>query len=126
MVNPESQFGKEGAKWLNDIQEIKEKVETRKKERKDFLDKKEMIREAVLEKTKAFLKEGEGQFSKKEKEEVRQDDKFKEEALREAVELAKREGILEGVKFTIKKKDPWLIDAFHDKIIEEIEKAVNI
>ncbi len=119
------QLQKENVKWLSDVQKIKEKLEEKEKEEKN-LNKKEIIREAVLEKTRTILKENEKQFLKREKEELKQDDKLKKEVLKKAIELTKKEGILEGIKFTVKKKNPWLIDAFHDKIIEEIEKAINI
>ena len=100
-------------KFEREIETLKEKVE--KIERKYFEEGKKPPSKKEILKKEVF---------KVEEEKVEKERK-KEFSLRELnyfLEKSKREGLFKTIKEVQKTKNPYLIDAFHDKIIEEIEK----
>jgi len=94
----------------------------------------ENLKERIGKIERRYLEEGKEVPSKKEilkkeifkvEEEKVEKERKKEFSLRELnyfLEKSKREGLFKTIKEVQKTKNPYLIDAFHDKIIEEIEK----
>jgi len=99
-------------KFEREIETLKEKVE--KIERKYFEEgKKPPSKKEILKKEVFKVKEEKIEKEKK---------KFALRELNYFLEKSKREGLFKTIKEVQKTKNPYLIDAFHDKIIEEIEK----
>ena len=110
--------------WKKDIGEIKNNLVERREnfsEKKESFDEREAIKEFVRQKTAPILEKREKKEGKIFKEEtpITNDDL---QSLERVVSLAKADGIIEAAKFVAKSKNPWLIDAFHDRIVEEVEK----
>ena len=103
------------SKFEKEIREIKKNI--RKIEEKYCQEKKVPPSRKEILKKKIFKIEETPQKVEKKEEKV-----FFQRELDYFLREAKKEGIFETVKKIQKTKNPYLIDAFHDKIIEEIEK----
>jgi len=103
------------SKFEKEIKELKEKIEQIEK---SYQERKEVppLRKEILKKEVFKVKEEIKKASKKPKKE------FYQKELNYFLRLAKEKGVLKVEKEVRKTKNPYLIDAFHDKIIEEIEK----
>ena len=99
-------------KFEREIETLKEKVEKIEKryleEGKEIPPRKEILKKEIF---------------KVEEEKIEKERKdFVSRELDYFLERAKKEGLFKTIKEVQKTKNPYLIDAFHDKIIEEIEK----
>ena len=103
------------SKFEKEIREIKENIEQIEK-RYHQEEKIPPSRKEIL-KQKIFKAEEIPQKTEEEKKE-----NFYQKELNYFLEKAKKEGIFKTVREIQKTKNSYLIDAFHDKIIEEIEK----
>ena len=103
------------SKFEKEIKEIKEKIKQIEgsyyKEKKVPPQRKEILKQEIFKIKKEVPKEPE-----KEK------NQFYQKELNYFLRQAKENGVFETAKKIQKTKNPYLIDAFHDKIIEEIEK----
>jgi len=103
------------SKFEKEIKEIKEKIEQIEKsyykEKKVPPQRKEILKQEIFKIKKEIPK-------KPEKEKKH----FYQKELNYFLKQAKENGILKTAKEVQKTKNYYLIDAFHDKIIEEIEK----
>ena len=109
--------------WKREIEEIKKEVvkkEQISKEKGESFDRKEIVKETISQKVSPILQ------SQKPATTQTKSSPTQEEAqvLERIIRLAKTEGIVEGYKASLKTKNPWLIDAFHDRIVEEILKEL--
>ncbi len=104
--------------WQKDISRIKEQIGFKENKVFESKERKELIKQAVSKN----IESGEFDFDNNFTEvNIPQD---KQELLKYALKTAKSEGIVKAFKMVIKAKDPWLIDEFHDTLIEEIEKEI--
>ncbi len=104
--------------WQEDISKIKEQIGFKEGQAFEAQQRKELIKQALsqeLEPVKQVRPEETPKTT------IPQD---KTEVLNYAISTAKNEGIVKAYKIILKAKDPWLIDEFHDLIIEEIEKEI--
>lgn len=112
--------------WKNEVEEIKNDVERKREKylaKGEVFNEKEMIKESVAKKVALALEEEKKKETTAErKTPVRGDDI---QVLERMINLAKMDGIVEAAKFVAKTKNPWLVDAFHDKIAEEVEKEIR-
>ena len=103
------------SKFEKEISEIKENI--RKIEEKYHQEKKVPPSRKEILKEKIFKIEEAPQKVEKKEEKV-----FFQRELDYFLRKAKKEGIFKTIKEVQETKNPYLIDAFHDEIIKEIEK----
>ncbi len=110
--------------WQKDVSRIREKVNFREKEKKftNNQEKKELIKETIAQE----FKNQQVSFSQGTTLDTSSVSKDKKELLNYAIGIAKEKGITKAFNFVLKIKDPWLIDAFHDKLVEEVENEIDL
>ena len=118
-IQPSEIFKKEVKKIKESLPVVEKKeIEEREKEEKE-----EKLKESIgriLE--KEFYPEKEERKEISLKKEIPQEDK---EKLSFYLSLAFRQGIKETAQKVFQTKNPWLIDAFHDNLIEIIKKGIR-
>jgi len=118
-IQPSEIFKKEVKKIKESLPAVEKKeIEEREKEEKEKELKESIGR--ILE--KEFYPEKEERKEISLKKEIPQEDK---EKLSFYLSLAFRQGIKKTAQEVFQTKNPWLIDAFHDNLIEIIKKGIK-
>jgi len=118
-IQPSEIFKKE-VKKIKESLPVVEKKEIKEREKEE---KEEKLKESIgriLE--KEFYPEKEERKEISLKKEIPQEDK---EKLSFYLSLAFRQGIKKTAQEVFQTKNPWLIDAFHDNLIEIIKKGIR-
>jgi len=120
-IQPSEIFKKE-VKKIKESLPVVEKKEIEEREREEEKKEKELKESISRILEKEFYPEKEERKEISLKKEIPQEDK---EKLSFYLSLAFRQGIKKTAQEVFQTKNPWLIDAFHDNLIEVIKKGIR-